>query len=195
MDETQRGYRDDCLSTEKRDSEADRQQCPSYMGQYWRSLEELAGTEEFHHYLKQEFPEQADTWYDDRSRREFLKLMGASLALAGVYGCSRQPADKIVPYVRQPEQIVPGKPLYYATAMELHGSAIGLLVETHEGRPTKVEGNPQHPAVPAAQWGGGQQFCLDGRCFDTGYSPEATDSADGTTPPIVATRSLSVLFW
>ena len=71
--------------------------------------------------------------------------MGASLALAGVTACTRQPAEKIVPYVRQPEEIVPGKPLFFATAMPLGGVATGLLVESHEGRPTKIEGNPQHP--------------------------------------------------
>ena len=71
--------------------------------------------------------------------------MGASLALAGVTACTRQPPEKIVPYVRQPEEIVPGRPLFFATAMTLGGVATGLLVESHEGRPTKIEGNPQHP--------------------------------------------------
>ena len=75
----------------------------------------------------------------------FLKLMGASLALAGVTGCTRQPDELIVPYVRQPEEVVPGKPLFFATAMSLGGVATGLLVESHEGRPTKIEGNPDHP--------------------------------------------------
>ena len=72
--------------------------------------------------------------------------MGASLALAGVSGCSHQPAEKIVPYVRAPEEIVPGKPLFFATALTLGGYAIGVLVESHMGRPTKVEGNELHPA-------------------------------------------------
>jgi molybdopterin-containing oxidoreductase family iron-sulfur binding subunit len=72
--------------------------------------------------------------------------MGASIALAGTTSCTRQPAEKIVPYLRQPEELVPGKPLYYATALTLGGYARGVLVETHEGRPTKIEGNPQHPA-------------------------------------------------
>src|SRR4029450_10846104 len=73
-------------------------------------------------------------------------LMGASLGLAGVTACTRQPVEQIVPYVRQPEEIVPRKPLYYATAMTLGGVGTGLLVESHEGRPTKIEGNPDHPS-------------------------------------------------
>lgn len=80
-------------------------------------------------------------------RRDFLKLLGASIALAGLSGCNaRQPVEKIIPYVRQPEEIIPGRPLFYATAMTLGGYAIGLLAESHEGRPTKIEGNPNHPA-------------------------------------------------
>ena len=114
--------------------------------QYWRSLEELAETPEFQDYLQHEFPENAEQWKDGVSRRNFLKIMGASLAFAGLTACTRQPVEKIVPYVRQPEEIVPGRPLYFATAMQLGGAAIGLLVESHMGRPTKIEGNPDHPA-------------------------------------------------
>ena len=83
---------------------------------------------------------------DPVGRRSFLKLMGASLALAGVSACTRQPTEKIFPYVKAPELIVPGEPLYFATAMPLGGIATGLLVESHMGRPTKIEGNPDHPA-------------------------------------------------
>ena len=72
--------------------------------------------------------------------------MGASLALGGATACTRQPLEKIVPYVRQPEQIIPGKPLFFATALTLSGYATGVLAESHEGRPTKIEGNPDHPA-------------------------------------------------
>jgi Fe-S-cluster-containing dehydrogenase component len=72
--------------------------------------------------------------------------MGASLALAGVTACTRQPKEEIAPYVRQPEQIVPGKSLFFATAMTLNGVALGLLAESHEGRPTKIEGNKDHPS-------------------------------------------------
>ena len=114
--------------------------------QYWRSLDEVAQTPEFAEFLHREFPVQASEWTDDVSRRNFLKLMGASLALAGVTACTRQPIEKIVPYVKQPEELVPGKPLYFATAMEHDGFATGLLVESHEGHPTKIEGNPDHPA-------------------------------------------------
>jgi molybdopterin-containing oxidoreductase family iron-sulfur binding subunit len=85
-------------------------------------------------------------WAAGLDRRELLKLGGVSLALAGLTACTRQPAEKIVPYVRQPEEIVPGKPLFFATAMTLGGYATGLLVESNMGRPTKAEGNPLHPA-------------------------------------------------
>src|SRR5438132_13106732 len=79
---------------------------------YWRSLEELADTDEFRQLVENEFPEHAAEWSNDFSRRNFLKMMGASLALAGLTGCTNQPVEKIVPYVRQPEEIVPGMPLY-----------------------------------------------------------------------------------
>ena len=113
---------------------------------YWRSLEELADSEEFQEVLHREFPENAAEWNDPVGRRKFIKLMGASLALAGFAACTRQPAEHILPYVRQPEEIVPGRPLFFATAMPLAGYAIGLLAESHEGRPTKIEGNKDHPA-------------------------------------------------
>lgn len=113
---------------------------------YWRSLEELADTNEFQQYVTREFPAQASEFNDPAGRRQFLKLMGASLALAGVSACTRQPAEKIVPYVKQPEEIVPGRPLFYATAMPQGGVGIPLLAENHMGRPTKLEGNPDHPA-------------------------------------------------
>ena len=114
--------------------------------QYWRSLDELADTPEFQELLAREFPENASEWTDPVGRREFLKLMGASLALAGLTSCTAPPADTIVPYVRAPEEVIPGTPLFFATAMPLSGYATGLLVESHMGRPTKVEGNPKHPA-------------------------------------------------
>jgi MoCo/4Fe-4S cofactor protein with predicted Tat translocation signal len=113
---------------------------------FWRSLEQVAETPEFKEYLHREFPQNASEWLDPVGRRGFLKLMGASMALAGVSACTRQPEEAIVPYVRQPEELVPGKPLFYATAMPFAGSGVGLLVESHEGRPTKIEGNPDHPS-------------------------------------------------
>ncbi|HYT74068.1 MAG TPA: TAT-variant-translocated molybdopterin oxidoreductase, partial [Vicinamibacterales bacterium] len=113
---------------------------------YWRSLGELADTPQFREYLHREFPEQASEWNDPKGRRQFLKLMSASLALAGVSACTKQPPEKIVPYVRQPEELVPGRPLFFATAVPFAGLAAPVLVESHEGHPTKVEGNPQHPA-------------------------------------------------
>ena len=113
---------------------------------YWRSLGELTDSPEFREYLHREFPEQASEWNDPKGRREFLKLMSASLALAGVGACTRQPQEQIVPYVRQPEDVVPGKPLFYASAVVQGGYARPVLVESHMGRPTKLEGNPEHPA-------------------------------------------------
>jgi MoCo/4Fe-4S cofactor protein with predicted Tat translocation signal len=114
--------------------------------EYWRSLDEIADTEEFRELIHREFPQGATGLLDPLGRRDLLKLMGASLALAGVTACTRQPPEKIIPYVKQPEELVPGKPLYFATSATLGGYATGLLVESHEGRPTKIEGNPDHPA-------------------------------------------------
>jgi MoCo/4Fe-4S cofactor protein with predicted Tat translocation signal len=114
--------------------------------EYWRSLEELAGSDAFKDALHREFPKGASEWVDSVSRRGFLKVMGASLGLAGMTGCVRLPLEPIVPYVRQPENVVPGRPMYYATASTLGGYASPLLVESHLGRPTKIEGNDQHPA-------------------------------------------------
>ena len=118
--------------------------------EYWRSLEAVSETPEFKEFLHREFPQNASEWLDPVGRRGFLKLMGASLTLAGVTACTRQPAEAILPYVRQPEEIVPGKPLFYATAMPFAGMGMGLLVESHEGRPTKIEGNPDHPTSRGA---------------------------------------------
>ena len=121
---------------------------------YWRSLDELAATPEFQDLMEREFPRQAVGWSEDedpvKGRRNFLKLMGASLALAGLSACTRQPNEFIMPYVRQPEDLIPGRPLFYATATTLNGVASGVLAESHEGRPTKIEGNPEHPATLGA---------------------------------------------
>ncbi|HOB73846.1 MAG TPA: TAT-variant-translocated molybdopterin oxidoreductase [Phycisphaerae bacterium] len=114
--------------------------------EFWRSLDELAGTPEFEEYLHREFPDNASEWMDPVGRRQFLKLMGASLSLAGLASCTRQPTEKIVPYVQPPEQIVPGKPLFYATAMPRGGLGFPVTAESHMGRPIKIEGNEIHPA-------------------------------------------------
>ncbi|MBK7404321.1 MAG: TAT-variant-translocated molybdopterin oxidoreductase [Phycisphaerales bacterium] len=115
---------------------------------YWRSVDEYAQTREFRELVEREFPAGASELVSS-SRRDFVKLMGAGLALAGaatIPGC-RRPDHKILPYSQNvPEEIIPGKPLFYATSMPLpRGGAEGLVVETHEGRPTKIEGNPLHP--------------------------------------------------
>jgi molybdopterin-containing oxidoreductase family iron-sulfur binding subunit len=114
--------------------------------QYWRTLDELAQTPEFEEMLHREFPKHASEWTDKSSRRDFMKIMGASMALAGLSACTKQPMEAIVPFVKQPNNMVLGKPLFYATAMPLGAYGTGLLVESHEGRPTKIEGNPQHPS-------------------------------------------------
>ena len=114
---------------------------------YWRSLEELAGTPEFERFLRGESSEEILAEATGLDRRDLFKFLGVSFALAGLTACTRQPAEKIVPYVRQPEEVIPGgKPLFFATSMTLSGRATGLLIESHTGRPTKAEGNPLHPA-------------------------------------------------
>src|ERR1700726_4339779 len=114
--------------------------------EYWSSLEELAGSPDFQEMLHREFPKGASEWLDAVSRRGFLKLMGASLAMAGMTACTKQPLEPIVPYVKQPEDVIPGRPLFFATAFTLGGYASPLLVESNLYRPTKVEGNDRHPA-------------------------------------------------
>jgi MoCo/4Fe-4S cofactor protein with predicted Tat translocation signal len=113
---------------------------------FWRSLEEYSGTPEFAEMLGREFPQHASEWDEGVSRRRFLELSAASLSLAGLSACVKQPREGIVPYVKQPEEVVPGRPLFFATAATHGGYAAGLLVESHTGRPTKIEGNPDHPA-------------------------------------------------
>ena len=113
---------------------------------YWRSLEELSDTPKFQKWMDDEFPNRSSIM--QINRRDLLKFMGASFALAGLAGCRGMflPQDKVVPYVKAPEEMVPGKPLFYATSVMLAGYATGVLVEQHEGRPIKLEGNPDHPA-------------------------------------------------
>ncbi len=112
---------------------------------YWRSLDELTGTPEFREWLHREFPEGASELTSPHSRRRLLKLMAASFGLAGLISC-RRPEERILPLAERPEDYIPGNPLYYATAMTVGGLATGLIVEAHDGHPTKIEGNPKHPA-------------------------------------------------
>lgn len=113
---------------------------------FWRSLDEAADDPKFQEFLHREFPQNASEWLDG-SRRDFLRLMAASLALAGVGGCGvRQPSEEIVPQVRADRPQDPDELRWYATTMELGGEALGILVESRLGRPLKVEGNPLHPA-------------------------------------------------
>ena len=117
---------------------------------FWKNLDELAETPAFHELMREEFPRQAGSmgvseWVDSVSRRGFLKVMGASLALAGLAGCTKQPDEPIFPYIRQPEDLVLGKPMYFATAHPFPTGAIPVLVKSDSFRPIKVDGNPEHP--------------------------------------------------
>ncbi|HEV3439775.1 MAG TPA: TAT-variant-translocated molybdopterin oxidoreductase, partial [Gemmata sp.] len=111
-------------------------------------LVEFVDSPEFQAAMQNEFPEGAAEWADPVSRRRFLGLMGASIALAGAAGCNLRPAPqrKIIPYTTQPDELTPGVPLFFATAAPLSGYGTGILVRSHEGRPVKVEGNPSHPS-------------------------------------------------
>src|SRR3984957_7712301 len=112
---------------------------------YWRSVDELADTPAFREAVQREFPSQAAEWSDPVSRRGFLKVMSASLALAGLAGCTKQPDEPIFPYVKQPEDLVLGKAMYFATAFPFPTGAIPVLVKSDSFRPIKVDGNPEHP--------------------------------------------------
>src|SRR5688572_22438269 len=117
---------------------------------YWRSLAQLEDGREYRTALEREFLEEGPSEHSEGiTRRDMMMLLGASLSLAGVAGC-RRPVEEIVPYVKAPEEIVPGVPRYYATTMPFRRSAYGLIVESHEGRPTKIEGNPSHPSTLGA---------------------------------------------
>ncbi len=113
----------------------------------WRSLDELANTPAFEQMLHREFPHAAAEWTDEPSRRHFMKLMGASLALAGLSACTlKKTQEAVVPYVVPPEEVVPGRPLFFASTSPWMGYGKGVVVESHEGRPTKIEGNRDHPS-------------------------------------------------
>ncbi len=111
---------------------------------YWRSLNHLAETKEFSEWVHREFPANASEMLDGNSRRTVLKLMAASFGLAGLTAC-RRPVEHILPYAKGVEDMIPGHPYFYSTVMSLSGGVAGLLVESHDGRPTKIEGNADHP--------------------------------------------------
>ena len=142
--------------------------------QYWRSLDEVAETKEFQEMLHREFPDGASEWLDGFSRRSFLKLAAASLALAGLTACTKQPIHEILPYVRQPENLVLGEPLYYATSMLLGGFATGVLAKSREGHPIKVDGNPEHPASL-----GGSSIWMQASILDL-YDPDRSQAVTHT---------------
>ncbi len=115
---------------------------------YWRSVEERSGSPDILKAAQREFPPGASE-LDGVSRRSFVQLLSASAALAGGVACQR-PNHKIVPFVRRPPEVTPGNPLHFATAYSLEGFGSGLVVESHSGRPTKIEGNPDHPDTAGA---------------------------------------------
>jgi MoCo/4Fe-4S cofactor protein with predicted Tat translocation signal len=133
---------------------------------YWRSLDELAATPGFQAQLEREFPEGASS-LDGVDRRHFMKIMAASFALGGLglAGC-RRPEKYILPYGKSVEGVIPGLPLYFATSMPLRKSAIPLLAETHQGRPTKIEGNPTY-----APHGGSASLLAQASVLDL-YDPD-----------------------
>ena len=112
---------------------------------FWKNLDQLAARPEFHDLIQEEFPATATEWTDAVSRRGFMKVMGASMALAGLAGCTKQPDEPIYPYIRQPEDLIIGVPMYFATAYPFPTGAIPVLVKSDTFRPIKVDGNPEHP--------------------------------------------------
>ena len=112
---------------------------------FWQSLDDLSDAPGFEEMLREEFPRQASELTDGVSRRGFMKVMGASLALAGMTGCTKQPDEPIFPYIKQPEDLVLGRPNYFATAFPFPTGAVPVLVKSQAFRPVKVDGNPEHP--------------------------------------------------
>ena len=149
---------------------------------YWRSLDELADTPGFREHLAREFPEGASSM-NGVDRRQFMRLMAASFALGGLglAGC-RRPESHILPYGKSVEYTVPGLPLYFATAMPLRKSAIPLLAETHQGRPTKLEGNPSY-----RPHGGASSLLAQASVLDL-YDPERATAHTKKGDPLTATQ-------
>ena len=145
----------------------------------WRSLDDLAGDPAYRDLVLREFPSYADEMLAP-SRREFLRLMGASVALAGMTACRRWPSENIVPFAHRPEGYVPGQLLQYATSFELGGAAIGLLVTSYDGRPIKIEGNPSHPQSLGATDPLAQATVL--QLYDPDRSTEFVERPKGGAP-------------
>ena len=137
---------------------------------YWKSLDDLAETPGFKTWVEREFPEGA-SMLEGVQRRGFMKLMAASFGLAGLgmTGC-RRPEHTILPYGKSPEELIPGVPNYYATSMPTPQGYMPLIVESHEGRPTKVEGNPSY--IP---FGGSTNIYAQASILDI-YDPDRTRS-------------------
>ena len=154
---------------------------------YWRSLDELAGSPGFRAHLKREFPDGAST-LEGVDRRQFLKIMAASFALGGVgmAGC-RRPESNIVPFGKSVEGYIQGLPLYYATAMPVRRWALPLLAETHEGRPTKLEGNPKY-----APLGGASSLMAQASLLDL-YDPDRASAHTRAGETIDAAEVSSIL--
>jgi molybdopterin-containing oxidoreductase family iron-sulfur binding subunit len=119
---------------------------PEYGPKYWRSMDQLADTPEFREWMEREFPAGSHELKEPVTRRNFVKIMSASFLLAGLgaTGC-RRPTENIYPFAKMPQNYVYGVPQYFATSMPSRRAAIPLIVKSNEGRPTKIEGNPDHP--------------------------------------------------
>jgi molybdopterin-containing oxidoreductase family iron-sulfur binding subunit len=143
---------------------------------YWQSFQEIQQIDKIAE--TENFSEQG-VELSDESRRRFLSLLAGSLALAGLTGCTRQPTEVILPYVNPPENVIPGKAKYYATAFPENGFAQGVIVESHLGRPTKVEGNPDHPASLGATGVHAQACLMD--LYDPDRAKELTYLGDVRT--------------
>ncbi|MFL6233464.1 MAG: TAT-variant-translocated molybdopterin oxidoreductase, partial [Thermoanaerobaculia bacterium] len=148
--------------------------------EHWRSLEQLAGTPEARAFAEREFPVGASELPEGIDRRSFVQLLGASMALAGLTAC-RRPVENIVPFVTPPEELVPGVPKRYATTMPFGIDGYGLLVESHEGRPTKIEGNELHPATAGSASAQMQAAIL--ALYDPDRSPHPLQKSDPKARP------------
>ena len=151
---------------------------PTKRKAYWRSLDELAESPETRKHIEEKFPSVMDQMGDDVTRRKFLGLMGASVALSGMVGCSR-PLAKILPYSKMPEDLLPGVPQSYATVFPFRGVGEGILVTSHEGRPTKIEGNPDHPSSLGATHAFAQASILE--LYDPDRSQHPVENGEQKT--------------